>query len=210
MAGATMAEARSNPDSILHEATPSERGGRPADALVPGCRGELAGEQVAEVGGWLGQEAAPGTGQVQVFPPGGADAPVAGFQDARAGDGGGDRRMGGGNGLGTFVGQVMQHGPMAPRSTMRCLPRPGSLSRARNSPAWTGPPCGLSPPASASISITVDLPEPFSPASTVTPRRQFQPFAQQLFDRRDRRGPARGIDRAARVMADQPHAGQYG
>ena len=64
----------------------------------------LVGEQVPKVGGWLGQEAAPGTDEMEVFPPDGPDAPVAQFQDPCAGDGGDDRRMGGDNGLGTGLG----------------------------------------------------------------------------------------------------------
>jgi hypothetical protein len=48
------------------------------------------GEQVAEVGVWLGQETAPGADEVEFFPPGGADAPVTQFQDAGAGGGGDD------------------------------------------------------------------------------------------------------------------------
>jgi hypothetical protein len=68
-----------------------------------------------------------------------------------------------------------QCGRRAPRSTTSCAPNPGSLSRARNSLAWTDPPCGLSPHASARISITVDLPEPFSPTSTVRPAGSSRP-----------------------------------
>ncbi len=59
--------------------------------------------------------------------------------------------------------------PPGPRSTVSWSPACGSLSRARAAGARTDPPCGLSPYASASISTTVDLPEPFSPTSTVIP-----------------------------------------
>ena len=56
-----------------------------------GCpRARSVREQVAEIGGWLGQEAAPGADEMEFLPPGGAHAPVAQFHDARAGDGGND------------------------------------------------------------------------------------------------------------------------
>src|ERR1700733_13348585 len=50
-----------------------------------------------------------------------------------------------------------------------CEPSPGSLSRVRYNDARAEPPWGLSPHASASVSTTVDFPDPFSPTRTVSP-----------------------------------------
>src|SRR5947199_9069945 len=76
----------------------------PAEVSLSDARLCLVGEQVAEVGARFGQEPPPGTNKVQFLPPGRADTPVAQFQNARAGDSGDDRRMGGNNGLGTGLG----------------------------------------------------------------------------------------------------------
>src|SRR5258706_5861832 len=67
---------------------------------------------------------------------------------------------------------------LGPRSTTRLAPMPGSLSLVRNNRPWTDPPCGFSPYASASVSTTVDLPDPFSPTSTVSPAGNSRPSAR--------------------------------
>ena len=62
-----------------------------------------------------------------------------------------------------------------PRTTVSSWPMPGSLGLIRNDWAWAEPPCGFSPYASASVSITVDFPDPFSPTSTVRPAGSSSP-----------------------------------
>lgn len=62
-----------------------------------------------------------------------------------------------------------------PRSTTRLAPISGSLFRVRKWLAMIEPPCGFSPEASASISTTVDFPDPFSPTSTVSPAGTSRP-----------------------------------
>jgi hypothetical protein len=85
-------------------------------------------EQVAEVGARIGQEPPPGLNEVEVLPPGWTDAPVAQFQDARAGDGGDERRMGGDYGLGTVLGYVVQQAA-SPRQPVNDSGASGSSMR---------------------------------------------------------------------------------
>src|SRR5262249_53093978 len=80
------------------------------DAAQRGPAAGSVGEQVAEVGGWVGQEAAPGADDVQFLPLGRAHAPVTELQDGRAGECSNDGRMGGDDRLGACLGEVMEEG----------------------------------------------------------------------------------------------------
>lgn len=95
-----------------------------------------------------------------------------------------------------------------PRTTISSWPTPGSLSLIRNVWPRAEPPCGFSPYASASVSITVDFPDPFSPTSTVSPAGTSSPslsscaIAGTLAGHRDASGPrsrAPGPGRKART-----------
>ena len=64
---------------------------RPNPARQIACtRQRSVREEMPKVGVGVGEEAPPGTDEVQLLPLGGADSPVTEFQDGRAGDGGDD------------------------------------------------------------------------------------------------------------------------
>ena len=91
-----------------------------------------------------------------------------------------------------------------PRTTVSSRPTPGSLGLIRNDWARAEPPCGFSPYASASASITVDFPDPFSPTSTVSPAGKLEPLPQQLRHGRHARGPPRLVNLRARSGEEGP------
>ena len=78
---------------------------------------------------------------------------------------------------------------MRPRTTVSSAPMPGSLSLIRNDLASAEPPCGFSPYASARLSTTVDLPDPFSPTSTVSPAGSSSPSRSSCAMAGTLRGP---------------------